>query len=225
MAAVFCFVLCLMATGAFFFTARQAAGHDALLSIHGKTVVIDAGHGGIDNGVTGINGHNERDINLQIALLLADMLEKAGAQVILTRTDEGSQKEGKLKDLQKRIAIANENDADIFVSIHCNAYAGNSRWRGAQTFFAKNNKASRLLAVNIQAEFCAQLKNTTRKAAPHETAYILQHLTMPAVIAEVGFLSNHEEARLLITPEYQRRVAWAICRGIAGYFREADSGP
>ncbi|MCL2678252.1 MAG: N-acetylmuramoyl-L-alanine amidase [Clostridiales bacterium] len=210
--------LCVFLLGRITFRSQAASGPGALLSLQGKTVVLDAGHGGIDDGVIGVNGHNEKEINLQIALLLAEMLEDAGAQVILTRANDGAQKEGKLKDLQDRVELANGSGADIFVSIHCNSYAGNSRWRGAQAFYAKNDEAGRLLAVSIQNGLRAQLKNTSRKAAPHETAYILQHLTMPAAIAEVGFLSNYEEAQLLIKPEYQRQAAWAICLGIAGYF-------
>jgi N-acetylmuramoyl-L-alanine amidase len=124
-----------------------------------KVVVIDPGHGGIDPGATGPNNTLEKDINLEIARRLAQYLSQAGAVVILTReTDsdladegfQGSLLERKRQDLARRLAKAQTNRADLYVSIHCNADVS-PRWAGAQVFYCDNSEEGKKIAQSIQS--------------------------------------------------------------------------
>ena len=187
-------------------------------ALAGKVIVVDAGHGGFDPGVIGYSGAIEKDLNLQIAKLLAGFLREAGASVVMTRDIDTALAGNKQDDLYKRVDLAGENKADIFISIHCNALDRGSRWRGAQSFYYPENQEGKKLAEIVQQEMIELLGNTTRTALPHETTYILQNLKLPAAIIEVGFLSNPEEEKLLCKEEYQWQVAWAVYSGVAKYF-------
>ncbi|MGI6678282.1 MAG: N-acetylmuramoyl-L-alanine amidase CwlD [Dehalobacterium sp.] len=189
------------------------------LSLVHRLIVVDAGHGGIDPGAVGAAGTLEKDVNLAIAQKLCDHLSQAGAVVIMTREDDQSFSNKKKADLDARIALAETNQAQIFVSIQGNALKS-SRWSGAQTFYYPGSQEGERLAVTIQEEIERILKNTKRKARPHTEAYILRQLTMPTVVVEVGFLSNPEEEKMLNDPQYQSRMAWAIYSGLARYFAE-----
>ena len=186
----------------------------------GHTVVIDAGHGGFDPGVTGSRGTPESTINLAVAEKLALYCRQGGAAVTLTRESDVALAERKADDLAARIAVADRTGADLFVSIHCNSYLGDDTQHGAQVFYRAGNEASAAAAALIQQHLCDELANSERRALAHPDSYLLQHQQRAAVIAEIGFLSNPEEEALLRDEEYQWRVAWAIYRGIEHYYAE-----
>jgi len=195
----------------------------ASYAVANRVIVIDPGHGGFDPGAQR-GEFKEKEITLAISRKLEQNLSKAGAMVILLRdSDEslsdselkGSLSERKRQDLGRRVEKANEAKADLYISIHANADPS-PRWRGAQTFYNKNSTEAKLLAESIQQELTAGLGNTNRKALAGNY-YIIDKTKMPAVIVEVGFLSNPEEARLLSQPDYQQRVATAIFTGITKY--------
>lgn len=188
--------------------------------IANRTIVVDAGHGGIDPG-TSHNHLQEKEITLAISRKLAKYLSQAGAQVInLRQSDEdlcgkhfkGTIRERKRKDLSLRVERAIQNKADLYISIHTNAELS-PRWSGAQTFYQGNNEKSKALAECIQEEFKSLLGNTKREAKSGHY-FILDKTTMPTVIAEVGFLSNPQEAKLLASSAYQDKVAYAIFCGV-----------
>ena len=187
-------------------------------AVAGRVIVIDAGHGGFDPGVIGYSGTIEKNINLAIAQMLENLLLESGATVIMTRNEDSALGNDKQADLAGRVKLAEENSADIYISIHCNALEKGSRWRGAQSFFASDNEEGLRLAQTIQKELRDILKNTDRVALKHDETYILKNLKMPAVIVEVGFLSNVAEEKLLSDSSYQWKVAWAIMCGIGKYF-------
>ena len=172
---------------------------------------------------------SEKDINLKIAFYLKNYLEKNGAKVIMTRSndrslhtdDKGSVKSKKRSDLMTRRNIANNSDADALVSIHLNFFE-QSKYKGAQVFYESVHKESLLLAQKIQSEFKSGLdENNNRQVAKIDSSKIMyQNLLLPAVIAECGFLSNPEEAELLTKKEYQEKVALCISIGIIKYFGE-----
>ncbi|MCR4419494.1 MAG: N-acetylmuramoyl-L-alanine amidase [Clostridia bacterium] len=188
----------------------------------GRRVVVDPGHGGVDPGAVGPAGTREKDVTLAISLRLRDLLAQAGAAVVMTRetdVDLGSPGKSlgarKREDLDRRIAIAREHEAEIYLGIQANAFG--TRWRGAQTFYHPSSEEGRLLAEAIQAELIRILGNTNRRAKSLEL-YLLRNLTVPAaVIVEVGFLSNPEEERLLNDPYYQQKVALAVYSGVIRY--------
>jgi len=195
-------------------------------AVAGHTYVIDPGHGGEDPGKVGPNDLYEKDINLAVAKKLHVILSQGGGQVVLTRDSDISLSSGqdtvrerKRADLAKRVEIAKNAKADIFISLHCNAFPA-SRWSGAQTFYSPSVPGSKELAEFIQEELASQLGNTTRKAKSDTTSVIMKQATMPIVNVEMGFLSNPREAALLQDPAYQDKLAWAIYSGIVRYLVE-----
>jgi N-acetylmuramoyl-L-alanine amidase len=214
-------------------------------------IVIDPGHGGHDTGTIGPTGLYEKDLVLDVALRLKELLEaKTGAEVVLTRADDT------FIPLEERTAIANEKAADLFVSIHANA-SRNQRARGIETYylnFTSNPEAlevaarenattqesvhelqdlikkialtekieeSQDFATQIQREiysrlrrFSGEQKNRGVKKAPF---VVLIGANMPSVLAEISFLTNPQDERLLKRPEHRARIADALYLGIARY--------
>jgi N-acetylmuramoyl-L-alanine amidase len=192
-----------------------------------RVVIIDAGHGYPDGGASGSSGVLEKDINLAIAQKLQLLVEQSGGIVILTRADDNSIhdadkntiREKKNSDLKNRKNIMDESQADVFISIHLNKFE-QSKYYGAQTFYAKNNEQSKVLAETIQKELIETIDNgNTRKAKPApDDVYLLRNATIPSVIVECGFLSNPQEEQLLQTDKYQKKLAWSIYIGLMKYF-------
>jgi N-acetylmuramoyl-L-alanine amidase len=183
-------------------------------ALQGKTIVVDAGHGGHDPGAVGIV-HNltEKLVNLDTALKLTKLLEGAGARVLLPRqTDVFIQ-------LGQRVAIANNARADIFVSIHANAH-NNRSIGGTETYYNSSYRPadSRRLASLVQQELVKEL--TLRDIGIKEGSfYVIRHTTMPSILLEMGFLSNAHEETLLNQPSFRQRSAEAVFRGILRYFQ------
>ena len=194
-------------------------------SDEGYLVVIDPGHGGVDPGMLGVNDTVEKEINLAIAYRLKEKLEEQGIKVVLTRTtDDGlyaeSDSNKKIADMKKRCEIIAGSNADIVVSIHQNSFS-DSRVSGAQVFYYKHSVEGQKLAECIQDSMREGLDETNdRKIKPNDSYYMLIHTPCPTVIVECGFITNYDEAALLVTEEYQKNVADAIAAGIMSYKRE-----
>lgn len=186
------------------------------------TIVVDAGHGGIDPGKVGINGAYEKDVNLSIALKLKEILKKKKCHVIMTReNDEGLYCEGdtnrKSADLKMRAEIMNQDEVDYIISIHQNSFAGESS-HGAQVFYQSGSEVGKTLAEELQKELVASLDTENhRQAKANDSYYLLKKTVKPIVIIECGFLSNREEADKLIQEEYQMQAAEAIAKGLFSY--------
>lgn len=184
-------------------------------------IVIDAGHGGRDEGSTGITGVKESDINLKIAKTLKVYLETLGIKVILTRADgnglyDANATNFKSSDMSKRIEIINNSKADMVISIHCNSYT-NSNECGAQAFYQEGDESGKKFAEDIQSQLINQLDNA-RSEANKGDYYILKESGTSAVLVECGFLSNPKEEKLLNSANYQNKVAYAIMCGVVKYF-------
>ncbi|MGQ7884392.1 N-acetylmuramoyl-L-alanine amidase CwlD [Paenibacillus sp. WC2504] len=199
---------------------------DWTLPLSGKTIALDAGHGGPDGGASSKEGVIEKDINLAITLQLRDYLQQAGALVVMTRetdtdlADPGTKGYSKRKteDLHNRADMINEKNADMFLSVHLNSIPS-PKWKGAQTFYYTNNPNNSNLAALIQLELKRNLENTDRIAKPADkTVYLLKTLKIPSALVEVGFLSNPDEARLLADEKYQKMVAAAIYQGVLRFY-------
>ncbi len=193
-----------------------------------KVIVIDAGHGKPDSGAENENGVSEEAINLKIALKLQKYLESSGATVLLTRSDENgiyeidsktiSQK--KVSDIKKRVKIANESSADIYVSIHLNKIPQGQYW-GWQTFYNSGNEKSKLLADSIQKNLNETIsKDNKREIKKLDNIYIMKNVEIPIALVECGFLSNEQEASKLQQDDYQSKLAWGIYDGIMDYFNK-----
>ena len=188
-------------------------------------IVLDAGHGGTDPGKVGINGALEKDLNLEIALLVKKYLEADDVQVVMTReTDAGLYDENasnkKVQDMKRRIALIEEVDPVIVVSIHQNSYH-EEYVHGAQVFYYTGSEEGKRLAEKIQNRLILGVDpDNNRKVKPNDSYYLLKKTGTPIVIVECGFLSNAEEAEKLCSKEYQEALAWEIHLGILQYLNE-----
>jgi len=181
-------------------------------------VVVDPGHGGNDPGKVSADGIMEKDINLQIAFCLKNELEKRGMSVhMLRETDTNLADEGasnkKVSDMKKRVSIINEIDPIVLVSIHQNSYS-DSKVRGPQVFYHGESKDSEEFAMVIQENLNNINTQFSRQSKSGEDYYILNKSVCPGVIVECGFLSCPEETALLVSDEYQQKIASAIADAI-----------
>ena len=186
------------------------------------TIIIDAGHGGIDPGCEGtLEGSNERELNLQYAKTLKRYFETYGFNVVMTRTTTdglySSFAQNKKKDdMQKRKEIIDKADADLILSIHMNAFPQTSV-RGAQVYYNPESEVSTNLARSIQETFVSDLPQAKKNPGIGDY-YILNCSNTPAVIIECGFLSNPEEEKLLLSQDYQEKICYSILCGVIKYF-------
>jgi len=174
------------------------------------TVVIDAGHGGKDPGASSVLGFYEKGINLAVARKVARLLEQRGLRVKMTRTDDYS------VELEDRAAIANNLDADLFVSIHSDSFPKSSR-RGYTIYIARSASSSSRQAASAIAR---SMSGTGFNSFGVQTAgyHVLTGTRGPAVLVEMGYLSNRSEAALLRSGSFQNRLAQAVADGISDYF-------
>ena len=193
----------------------------------GLTVVLDAGHGGTDPGKIGVNGEKEKELNLEITMLLKEKLEKQGIQVVLTRDSDGGlydeqSNNKKVQDLQRRCELIHKTSPRCAVSIHQNSYT-TPEVKGAQVFYYTNSAEGKKLAEGLQTALVEGVDPENHREAKGNTSYyLLKKTDVPLAIVECGFLSNPEEAGLLATKEYQEKVAEAVCTGILKYLEKSD---
>lgn len=190
-------------------------------------IVIDAGHGGNDPGKIGYGGVLEKDINLSIALLLKESLEKENLYIVLTRetdcnlADENSTNQ-KRADMQKRCEIISNANPVFTISIHQNSYPS-PEVSGAQVFYYTSSMEGCSLATTLQTALREHLNpDNHRQPKANDNYYLLKKTPTPTVIVECGFLSNPSEAALLATNEYQQKVVNAISAGILTYLQDND---
>lgn len=190
----------------------------------GKVIAIDPGHGGYDPGAVGKGGLYEKDVALDIACELADELRKAGATVILTRETDV------YVTLPNRANLANQNKADIFISIHANASV-KSTVAGTSTYYYAPASIPALAAQGDQRKALAQaVQNQMVKSLGTRNIGILQEnfavtrLTqMPSILVETAFISNPDEEKLLADEQFRSKTALAISQGVFDYFDNAKT--
>lgn len=202
------------------------ASADAGENVNKKVIVLDAGHGGIDGGCVSVNGVAEKGINLSIVQTLRDCFDILGFDVVCTREDDRSIHDSgvegigkqKLSDMKNRLDIINRYDDALVLSVHQNQFV-DERYSGAQMFYAKDNDDSRRLAECMKKQFVALLQpNNERETKPvGKEIYLIHNAKSPSVLVECGFLSNHDEAKLLESADYQKKVAFTILTGAHEY--------
>jgi N-acetylmuramoyl-L-alanine amidase len=175
-----------------------------------RCIVIDAGHGGRDPGATSVLGDYEKTINLKVAKKVAALLAERGFKVKMTRTSD------RFIELEDRAYIANRLRADLFVSIHSDSFPKSSR-RGYTMYVAKTASRSSFRAA---ASIARSMSRTGLHSFGTQTANykVLIGTRGPAVLVEMGYLTNRREAALLKSPAFQTRLAEAIADGISDYF-------
>lgn len=253
------FVLVLFCSASF--AGDPPAGYRGASVSRLKTIVIDPGHGGLDTGAVGPSGAEEKDVNLSVALILADILrDRLGCTVLLTRTGDV------FVGLEERTAFANGNMADIFISVHSNA-ALNRSVEGVETYFlsfeATDDDARRLAAMENgpayaggrlspeeSGDISAILSDLTRTAAHHDSSrlaesvqssllkaagnenrgvkqapfMVLSGASMPAILVEVGFITNPVEEKRLSSRKIQLKTAASIAEGVVNFARMPAKG-
>ena len=185
-------------------------------------VVIDAGHGGEDGGAVAADGTVESTINLAVAHDLNALLRFLGCETRMTRTEDvsiysdGAQtlREKKASDLKNRVALVNEIEGAVLLSIHQNSLPSARGVHGAQAFHART-EGSEALAESIQSALNAAVNRGNEKSqkAIDPSVYLMKNVACPAVLVECGFLSNAAEAQRLQDADYQRRLAVTIAAG------------
>lgn len=192
------------------------------LTLLGKVIYLDPGHGGLDPGAI-YKDIEEAKINLDISKKLMRVLEQQGAIVYLTRNDDydlavNNAANRKRSDLSRRGNVINRSMCDLYLSIHLNADIS-STWRGAQVFYDDINPNNEKIAKIMQQVLKEDLK-TTRQYKETNDMYLHKRVTRPGVLIEVGFITNPNERYLLTTETYQQKVANVISRGVVKYFDE-----
>lgn len=207
---------------------NEAASITSNSAISQKTIIIDAGHGGMDGGSVGVDGTVEKEINLKIALKLEFILKAYGYNVIMTRKDDKSihdssantVRQQKVSDIHNREKIILQNPDAIFVSIHQNHYP-NSSIHGTQVFYSKNNTLSKELAQNIQSSIVKNIDSENKRQIKKSGTeiYLLYHSKIPSVMVECGFISNYNDLNKLKDENYQKKLALSIADGIVNYYK------
>jgi len=182
-------------------------------------LLIDAGHGGFDGGAVAPDGTCEKQINLDIALHLRDMLSVCGVTTLMTRETDTALADTKSGDMQRRLALY-EGSAAV-IAIHQNTFSI-PRYSGTQTFYSPSNASGIELAESVQRSVVRHLQADNHRPVKSisDGVFLMQNTTVPAVLVECGFLSNSEELTKLKDTDYQRKMAWSIALGYWDYLRE-----
>ena len=214
--AVFAILLCALLIFAICGTYFAVRANASPKAVH--TIVIDAGHGGIDGGATGVKtGVDESTLNLEYAQSLQKLCQNFGFNVVMTRSDMNglyavTASNKKRSDMERRRQIIENANADVIVSLHMNSYPLPSA-HGAQVFYAKGAEAGKALADSVQAQIVSAIPSA-RKVSSVGDYYMLNCTARPSIIVECGFLSNPEEEAMLVTNEYRETLCYSILSGI-----------
>lgn len=195
-----------------------------------RIIVLDAGHGGADGGASGPDGTRECDLNLAITLKTDAVLGLLGEQTLLLRStdtdlsssDAKSISQKKVSDIRRRVELTNSQPGAILVSIHCNTYS-QEKYHGAQVFYtggAKEFGETMQLALKNGVD----PTNARMAKAVSPDVYLMNHIKVPGILVECGFLTNQEELTNLKDPDYQTRLAVTIAVTAANQASEPNFG-
>lgn len=195
-----------------------------------RIIVLDAGHGGADGGASGPDGTRECDLNLAITLKTDAVLGLLGEKTLLLRStdtdlsssDAKSISQKKVSDIRRRVELTNSQPGAILVSIHCNTYS-QEKYHGAQVFYtggAKEFGETMQLALKNGVD----PTNARMAKAVSPDVYLMNHIKVPGILVECGFLTNQEELTNLRDPDYQTRLAVTIAVTAANQASEPNFG-
>ena len=194
----------------------------AITGMKGRRIAIDPGHGGSDSGAIGPTGIMEKSITMRVSRELKRLLEAEGATVILTRTGDTEVSEKgasatSVEELQARCDVANKAKADIFLSIHADAFT-NREVKGTTTYYyAQGTKQSKLLADSVRTALIDAI-GTVDRGTQSCNFYVVKHTDMPAILVEISFISNPDEEKMMNSETGIKKIAQGIADGIADYF-------
>lgn len=187
------------------------------------TVILDAGHGGVDGGAISSTGRPESQYNLEITLRLNDLLRLLGYNTVMIRTTDISVytkgetiAQKKMSDLKERVRIVNEQENGLLLSIHQNNFS-DRRYKGAQVFYA-DTENSQKLAKTLQDAFISSINPGSKRTIRKSTGvYLMEHIQRTGVLIECGFLSNPEEEALLRSGDYQKKLCCVIAATVSNF--------
>jgi N-acetylmuramoyl-L-alanine amidase len=171
--------------------------------------VIDPGHGGTDPGAVK-DGVYEKDINLDIALRLRQLLDASGARTVMTRSDDSS------VQLSERSRVANEAVPDAIISIHCNSTTWDIFPSGTESYYFNTVPYSQELAALVHTCVVRELQLMDRKVRRGDY-HMVRETSAPAVLVEVGFMSNGVDLQKLRDPEFRQKAATGMFKGLSMY--------
>ncbi|KAF1085402.1 N-acetylmuramoyl-L-alanine amidase AmiC precursor [Sporotomaculum syntrophicum] len=191
--------------------------------LRGRIIAIDPGHGGRDPGAIGPTGLQEKDVTLDIATKLAQLLIENGARVVMTRDSD------EFVDLYERTDIAKQEGAEVFLSIHINANVSRD-FNGTSTYYRRDSGEfpagvdqadNQRLAGLVQSELVKTLGRRSLGVL-QANFVVLRTSPVPAVLAEVAFISNYEEEKLLRQESTRVKVAEALTLALNNYFGQTN---
>lgn len=210
---------------------RQIAATAEKISVP-MTMVIDAGHGGMDGGACGADGTKEQKINLEIAQALAKEAERYGVKTVMTRTsEEGLYEEehsggswSKVGDMRRRKQIIEEVDPQLVISFHLNSFIADTSVHGAQVFYPGEGseeltEENKEIAEKIQKSLKEKLgAGADRIVLPKQGIYLFKNNSRNMILVECGFLSNPEDLGNLKIHKYQEKIAEAVMEAAAEHY-------
>ena len=187
------------------------------------SVIIDAGHGGVDGGAVSCTGVYESQINLEIAIKLNDLFHLLGMQTVMIRdTDKSVYTEGetiaakKVSDIKERVRIANTTPKALYISIHQNHFS-DPKYHGAQVFYNKQ-EGSKAFSELMQNALRNHIDSTNKRQCKKTSGvYLMEHISCPGILIECGFLSNTDEEEKLRDSNYQKKLCCVIAAVTAQY--------
>ena len=194
----------------------------AITGMKGRRIAIDPGHGGSDSGAIGPTGIMEKSITMRVSRELKRLLEAEGATVILTRTGDTEVSEKgasatSVEELQARCDIANRNAADIFISIHLDAFSSPDA-RGTTGYYYVGGSADSKRLADCVKRHVIQHIGTFDRGTKGENFYVCRHTDMPAMLLETAFISNPQEEQMMNSANGVEQAANGIAEGLAEYF-------
>ncbi|SFT15231.1 N-acetylmuramoyl-L-alanine amidase [Paenibacillus sp. BC26] len=186
-------------------TTETGTSKAANLPLSGKTIVLDPGHGGKDVGSTGGAGTYEKDVTLLTALKVKEKLAGQGATVVMTRDSDTT------ISLKGRTQVAQTENADMFISIHFDAFQTRDVY-GMTTYY--NKPDDRKIAENIHEQLFKQDMHTKDRGVQFGDYHVIRENAKPAVLLELGYISNKNEEARMKTEPFQEQVSTAIANGV-----------
>ena len=193
-----------------------------IIGLKGRTIAIDPGHGGSDSGAIGPTGIMEKSVTLRVSRELKRLLEAEGARVVLTRTGdtEVSPKGARataVEELEARCDVANRAKADIFLSIHADAFTNREVKGTTAYYYTKGTKQSKRLADSVRTALIDAI-GTVDRGTQTSNFYVVKNTDMPAILVEISFISNPDEEKMMNSDAGIKKIAQGIADGVADYF-------
>lgn len=182
-----------------------------------RTIVLDAGHGGYDDGAIAYNGYKEKEITLSVTKKVKAYLAYYNVEAIMTReSDEVTWSNDNVEDLRARSTVANNSNAEYFVSIHCNSAEPQDEAKGSEIFVYFDQEKSYLLAdtINTELKTIQELENREMKDVARSPLQLLLENRIPGCIIEMGFLTDQVDADFMISEAGQNKLSASIAKGI-----------